>query len=117
MRRALVGIVPDELLNRKRKAFPTRSPITAVSEGWEDLAEISGNLANSSLQVVDPAVFSETLQKARRGEEVSIVSLLRAAAVGCWLRRPRYQKAQRECSGIEGKDRPTMSYLTKSSVS
>ena len=31
MRRALVGIVPDEILNRKTKAFVARSPMVAIA--------------------------------------------------------------------------------------
>jgi len=37
MRRALNGIVPDQLLNRKRKAFVVRSPLATIR--WESLTQ------------------------------------------------------------------------------
>ena len=39
MRRALVGIVPDEILNRKRKAFVARSPMVAIKNDWAHFVE------------------------------------------------------------------------------
>src|SRR5439155_15852820 len=68
MRRALVGIVPDEILNRKGKAFVARAPMVAISNDWAHLIEMTQNMLSSSLGIVDSERISEALQKARRGE-------------------------------------------------
>src|SRR6266446_4256180 len=89
MRRALVGIVPDEILNRKTKAFVARSPLIAVSVNWANLVEMTQHMASSSLGIVDPERISDALQKARRGEEVSMIRLMRAIYIEGWLRNLR----------------------------
>jgi asparagine synthase (glutamine-hydrolysing) len=84
MRRALAGIVPDDILNRRRKAFLSRPPLTGLStEG----AEMSGGQAHSaSLGIISPRDFSETLERARRGQEASTAVLIRALRLEFWLR-------------------------------
>lgn len=86
MRRALVGIVPDEILNRKTKAFVARSPMVAISNDWAHFAEMTHNMLSSSLGIVDSERISEALQKARRGEEVPIVTLRRSLFLEAWLK-------------------------------
>jgi len=86
MRRALTGIVPHELLQRKRKAFVTRSPFTAISRDWTDLVESAKHLVSNTLGIVDRNLLLETLTKAHQGQEVSIVMLVRTFAVEFWLR-------------------------------
>jgi len=86
MRRALVGIVPDEILNRKTKAFVSRSPMVAISNHWAHFAEMTQNMLSSSLGIIDPERISETLQKVRRGEEVRMVTLRRTLFLEGWLK-------------------------------
>jgi asparagine synthase (glutamine-hydrolysing) len=86
MRRALVGIVPDELLSRKRKAFVTRTPIATIGRDWANLEQASQHFLLSSLEIVDHQRLSEAVQKARHGQEVPIVSLMRTLAIEAWLR-------------------------------
>ncbi len=86
MRRALVGIVPDEILNRKTKAFAARSPMVAISNDWAHFAEMTQNMLSSSLGIVDPERISEALQKVRRGEEVPMVTLRRTLFLEGWLK-------------------------------
>jgi asparagine synthase (glutamine-hydrolysing) len=86
MRRALVGVVPDELLNRRRKAFVSRGPRVAISSEWPRLVEMTQHMISSSLGIVDPCKFSVALQQARQGEEVSVVTLMRTVAIERWLR-------------------------------
>src|SRR6202043_1291710 len=70
MRRALVGIVPDEVLNRKRKAFVVRAPLAAISAESFQFAEMTRDMRVSSLGIVDANGFSEALRKAGHGQEV-----------------------------------------------
>jgi asparagine synthase (glutamine-hydrolysing) len=86
MRRALLGIVPDEILNRKGKAFVARSPMVAISNDWVHFAEMTRNMLSSSLGIVDPERISEALHKVRRGEEVPTVTLKRTLLLEGWLK-------------------------------
>jgi asparagine synthase (glutamine-hydrolysing) len=86
MRRAMIGIVPDELLNRKRKGFVTRTPLAGISLEWNSLVQLSQEMLSSSLGIVNASAFRETLQVARRGVEVPIVPLTRTLSLELWLR-------------------------------
>jgi len=85
MRRALVGIVPEEILNRKRKAYVSRASMVAISRQYEALVEMSKNMATSSLGMVMPERFIEALRKVQQGQEVPIVPLLRTIGIEQWL--------------------------------
>lgn len=89
MRRSLAGIVPEELLNRKRKAFVARSPLLAISKEQASLCEMIDTMLISSLGIVDPKGFYGAVRKACQGQEVAIVPLMRALGVECWLRSSR----------------------------
>jgi asparagine synthase (glutamine-hydrolysing) len=86
MRRALIGIVPDELLNRKRKAFVTRGPMVGIAAEWPHLLELGQHMLMSSLGIADSTRFVEALQKTRQGAEVPIVTLMRTLGIELWLR-------------------------------
>jgi asparagine synthase (glutamine-hydrolysing) len=87
MKRALVGIVPHELLNRKRKAFvPPPEPPKDTSAEWPSLAEIGQSMVGSSLRIIDLNGFLGALQKARSNEEVHLDSLKRTLTLELWLR-------------------------------
>jgi asparagine synthase (glutamine-hydrolysing) len=86
MRRALVGIVPDELLYRKRKAYVARSPMVDISADWTRYADLTEHMLSSSLGFVDREKLLEGLQKARNGKEVATVTLMRTFSVEIWLR-------------------------------
>ena len=86
MRRALLGIVPDEILNRKTKAFVARAPLVSIARDWNRLVEMNQHLVSSSLGIVDAARFLAALQKARHGQEVPVVMLMRTIYIERWLR-------------------------------
>jgi len=88
MRRALVGIVPDEILDRRRKAFVARAPIIALEKSdW--VKTMIHNMATSSVGVVRSEKFCEVLHKACCGQDVSIVPLVRTVTLELWLRNAR----------------------------
>jgi asparagine synthase (glutamine-hydrolysing) len=89
MRRALAGIVPDELLNRKRKASVARAAMAAFSAERPRLLEISQNMMSETLGIVNPKAFWEIMQAAMDGQEVPVVRLLRTIGVELWLRNLR----------------------------
>jgi asparagine synthase (glutamine-hydrolysing) len=86
MRRSLTGLVPDEILNRRRKAFVARGPRQAISSAWPALVELYQNMISASFGIVDPNKLFEALNKARTGEDVALVPLMRTIAVERWLR-------------------------------
>jgi asparagine synthase (glutamine-hydrolysing) len=86
MRRALVGIVPDEILNRKTKAFVVRSPMIAISNDWTRFSEMTQNMLSSSLEIVDSEKLSRALEKVRRREEAPTVTLTRTLCLEVWLK-------------------------------
>lgn len=84
MRRALVGIVPDEILNRKRKAFVVRGPMMAMLAERPKLIELSEEMLTASLGIVSSKKFARTLQQAHLGKYVTF--MMRTVEVECWLR-------------------------------
>ena len=90
MRRSLVGIVPEEILNRKRKAYIARSPMVEISRQWFNLSEFSQNMLCSSLHIVEPKLFSSALSKARHGYDVPLTLLSRTLILEQWLRSLRH---------------------------
>lgn len=92
MRRAMAGIVPDELLHRRRKAFVIRGPMAYVANHWPEVLEFSQHMASSSLGFVDEALFVNALQRLRQGQQVAIVPVLRTLAIEQWLRHPAVRK-------------------------
>ena len=86
MRRALMGIVPTEVLNRKRKAFVARAPLAAISKEWVTVSEISRNMLSASLGIVVEQTLLEFLHKARAGTPVPLVQLMRTLYLELWLR-------------------------------
>lgn len=87
MRRALAGIIPDELLNRKRKAYVARAPLAVISSDWIHFAEMSQRMLVCSLGIVEADKFYGALQKAGRGQEVPIVAVMRTLRMESWLKR------------------------------
>jgi asparagine synthase (glutamine-hydrolysing) len=95
MRRALVGIVPQEILERKRKAYVSRRPLVDISSQRLAFVRMNRNMACASIGIVDTERFSEALKLAEQGGEVSVVTLLRTIAIEGWLRN---LATQRVCS-------------------
>jgi len=85
-RRALRGIVPDEVLDRKRKAFAIRSPTATMAREWTGLIETSKQMAIISLGIIDATAFSRAMQRSRSGQEATIVAMMRTLQIEHWLR-------------------------------
>ncbi len=113
MKRALVGIVPDEILNRrKREVVPRESPSGGPKEP-PHLPEIGHHVLSGTIGIVDSDRFAEALQRARRNEDVPIGSLNRTLTLESWLRHlalqgvltnPVSTKRQEYCSPPEAKE-------------
>lgn len=86
MRRALVGVVPEAILQRRRKAFVSRTPLAALKQDWDAIVEMSHNMLSEKIGIVDSAEFLKAIQEASRGREISLTALLRTLILESWLR-------------------------------
>jgi hypothetical protein len=79
-------MVPQHILDRKRKAYISRSPMAAFAGAWPRLLEMSEHMASSSLQIIAARAFREAAQAARTGKDFPCVAMMRTLAVERWLR-------------------------------
>jgi asparagine synthase (glutamine-hydrolysing) len=86
IRRALTGIVPNEVLNRKRKAFVARSLLLNISFHWNRLQESNHPLMASCCEIIDRSRFEEGVARSRRGLENQAGEMIRAVILEYWLR-------------------------------
>jgi asparagine synthase (glutamine-hydrolysing) len=106
MRRALAGIVPDEVLNRKRKAYAARGAILAVSRAGA--SAVTRGMVSDSLDIIDEKSFLEALHAAGHGQGVPVVPLIRTLDLEFWLRDlQQWRLSERVLDGIG--QRPCMS--------
>ena len=92
MRRALAGIVPQELLRRKRKAFVIRGPLTAIASQHSSLKEKTRDMLSESLGIIDSSVLEFTLREVHSGGMLSVPSVLRVFAIERWLQNAAHWK-------------------------
>jgi asparagine synthase (glutamine-hydrolysing) len=95
MRRALIGIVPNEVLDRKRKAYVARTPMAAFSAQYASLVEIGQRTVISTLDIANSRVLCKALQMASEGREDRIVQLIRTIEVEAWLQKMAARKVFR----------------------
>jgi asparagine synthase (glutamine-hydrolysing) len=86
MRRALAGIVPDALLNRRRKAYVARGSLASLSRQAALLASPGIEMVSASFGMVDGTKLANVLEKARCGQMVPTVNLIRTLQLEKWLR-------------------------------
>ena len=85
-RRALTGIVPDELLNRKRKAYVSAGLRETILTQWRQLNFNNEKSVSAALGIVDRQGLVHTLDQVARGTEVPDMSLMRTLTMEAWLR-------------------------------
>jgi asparagine synthase (glutamine-hydrolysing) len=85
LRRSLAGIVPDEILNRRRKAFVSRFPVAMMAELAFSSIDRSGDMIVNRLGYVDRVKFQEAVDQVRRERTAPPMALLRAAGIEEWL--------------------------------
>lgn len=85
MRRALAGILPDELVNRKRKASLARGPLEAISEACTRLATLGRQMTSDALGIVNARAFYAAVQSARHGQTGAVIPLIRTLGIESWL--------------------------------
>jgi asparagine synthase (glutamine-hydrolysing) len=86
MRRSLTGLLPDEIIERKRKAYPTRGPRLALLAEESRLANSPRVMTAASFGIFDSTLFAEALRAAAQGKAVPIPVLARTVHLEYWLR-------------------------------
>ena len=86
MRRALAGIVPSDILERKRKAFVSRSPVKSIANLEGNFVEMSHHVRGVFPGILNARALCETMRKARQGHEVPLRSLMRTLGFQLWLK-------------------------------
>ena len=94
MRRALTGIVPPEILERRRKAYQLRAPLDAIGQAYLKLLDILVNSAIAELGFVDSGALLYGLKCSANGSAEWYQPLLRAIAYELWL-QARYRQGWR----------------------
>jgi asparagine synthase (glutamine-hydrolysing) len=84
MRRALAGIVPDAILQRRRKAFVSRTSLDGLTANWPNFVS---EMVSGKIGLLDSQRFGEVIRDVRCGKEVSIVALMRTLSLEFWLRQ------------------------------
>ena len=86
MRRALRGIVPDEILERRRKAFQLRAPLHSLQQAYGRLDRLWDDSRLADLGFVEVDVLRRELKRCADGEAEWFQPLFRAIAFELWLR-------------------------------
>lgn len=86
IRRALAGIVPAEILNRKRKAFIGRGLIRMLDQEVDTLNQMFRVPLSGNCGYVEADRFLECVRNALHGKELNMLGLLRTVDIEFWLR-------------------------------
>ena len=87
MRRALRGVVPDAILDRRRKAFISRAPVRYLEQHLRQF-DGSGPLACEKAGILDSVKYRSALSAACAGKGIPLMPLMRALAIEQWLQAP-----------------------------
>jgi asparagine synthase (glutamine-hydrolysing) len=108
MRRALAGIVPAEILGRKRKAYVSRRPLVDLETAFPEIEVLFQNSVLASQGWLDRKVFLEALSGAKHGQLETIVPILALLQMELWLQssmhfgRGQLPEQKRAASGRPG---------------
>ena len=91
MRRAFRGIVPEAVLERKRKAYVARAPLKSFQAQLEELTAWTKDMVCSEIGAIDLKSFRQTLVAVSRGHDSPLWRLSRTLELESWLRDPRVQ--------------------------
>jgi asparagine synthase (glutamine-hydrolysing) len=87
MRRALRDIVPTEILERKRKAYITRSPLAAMQSARGQIETILADAETVRCGLIDPANLARSVDLITTGRETKQWSLLvKTVVFELWFR-------------------------------
>lgn len=86
MRRALQGVVPNAVLERPRKGFVIRAPLTLLRDRRPEIAALFETRAKPMELLVDVAAFQRALDVIGRGAELRWLSgAMRTISLAIWM--------------------------------
>lgn len=101
MRRALKGIVPEEILERKRKAFLLQGRLSQLSELAPALQELISDSTLADLGFVDMSALRSALDKTTTGQDIRWWGLiLRYAHLETWLKYHASRQVWEHCTEV-----------------
>ena len=86
MRRALVGLVPSEVLARRTKANGARGALADLHNCWLEMEALFTSPLSAQLGYVDQDRLREHLQAAKGGDAFQLFKLIKAIYLEMWLR-------------------------------
>lgn len=86
VRRALRGLVPDSVRERRAKAGPDEALYRALAKPSAFVSEITNNPLVCAYGFVDPSALRLALQRARHGISTNTVQLIKTLSLEMWLR-------------------------------
>jgi asparagine synthase (glutamine-hydrolysing) len=87
MRSALRGIVPAEVLERKRKAYVVRKPLLSLQNARDDIQALFTHPLLAEYGLVIPSILQSAAQSVSAGREPQLwTSLMRSISLELWLR-------------------------------
>lgn len=85
LRRALKGVVPAEVLERRRKAYASRGPRAAINSEWEHVSTLCRDMVGAKVGILDENAFLTALLASRNNDQSPLVQLMRTVALEAWL--------------------------------
>jgi asparagine synthase (glutamine-hydrolysing) len=86
MRRALVGVVPQQILSRRTKQLGGRTSIVALERNFENVESAFASPLSSQLGFVDRHLFRLAIRDAIAGKKVNLVRIFKTIALELWLK-------------------------------
>ena len=85
MRRALTGIVPEQILERKRKAFQLSGPMRAFQQHEKTLKALFAQPISAEYGFIRADQFVKALHRICAGDATEWQAILRGIALELWL--------------------------------
>jgi asparagine synthase (glutamine-hydrolysing) len=86
MRRALVNIVPVEVLERRRKAYQLRAPLHTLQQAHDVLEKLFAEPMLADAGLIDLTLLRHFLWRTAEGDPAWWQAMLRTIALELWLR-------------------------------
>ncbi len=80
-----MGIVPEGIVNRRRKAYVERSPVVGLLHVAPTLLARLQEMPPALLRMVDPSALSTALHELPQKPAIPLIPLLRVVALDAWL--------------------------------
>jgi hypothetical protein len=81
-----MGIVPAEILDRRRKAYASRGPRAAITREKERVSFLCKNMVSARSGIVNEDSFQSALLDSTNNDRSPLVQIMRTIVLEAWLR-------------------------------